>query len=378
MIRAGQAGPGVRADVQITAVSAASFSFSLRSSTSPLYDDSIRREIEAMASAFGHPPVHLDCVDSGALPFTWRARLQTALGAATGQKAPIVEPCQRPAREGGLLRTRLYVPANIPKLLPNAGLSRPDAVIFDLEDAVAPDQKVEAVDLLEHALLTLDWGDCERIVRLNSGERGDYELDRLCRFGVDTFIIPKVEHAEELQRLDARLSQLQSPQRLFPLIESALGVENAFAIASASPRVKALSLGLEDYVRDIGAIRTAGQDESVYARSRVLNAARAAGIMPLASVFPGFEDEGALTAYVQQARNQGYEGIGCIHPAQVPVVHAGFVPSGREVEWARAVLSACERALAEGKGATRVGGEMVDGPTYARAQRIVARSEVLR
>jgi citrate lyase subunit beta/citryl-CoA lyase len=137
-------------------------------------------------------------------------------------------------------------------------------------------------------------------------------------------------------------------------------------------------LGLEDYVRDIGAIRTAGQDESVYARSRVLNAARAAGIMPLASVFPGFEDEGALTAYVQQARNQGYEGIGCIHPAQVPVVHAGFVPSGREVEWARAVLTAYERALAEGKGATRVGGEMVDGPTYARAQRIVARREVFR
>lgn len=378
MIRAGQAGPGVRADVQITATSAASFSFSLTSSTSPLYDDSIRREIEAMASAFGRPPLHLECVDSGALPFTWRARLQTAFVAATGNDAPVIEPRPRPERTGGLLRTRLYVPANIPKLLPNAGLSRPDAVIFDLEDAVAPDQKVEALDLLEHALMSLDWGDCERMVRLNSGERGDFELDRLCRAGVDTFIIPKVEHAGELQRLDGRLSQHQAPQRLFPLIESALGVENAFAIASASPRVRALSLGLEDYVRDIGAVRSAGQEESAYARSRVLNAARAAGIIPLASVFPGFEDEAALTAYVQQARHLGYEGIGCIHPAQVPVVHAAFIPSDREVEWARAVLSAYEEALTEGKGATRVGGEMVDGPTYARAQRIVARSEVSR
>lgn len=216
------------------------------------------------------------------------------------------------------------------------------------------------------------------MVRLNSGERGDFELDRLCRTGVDTFIIPKVEHAEELHRLDARLTEHQAPQRLFPLIESARGVENAFAIASASPRVKALSLGLEDYVRDIGAVRSPGQEESAYARSRVLNAARAAGIIPLASVFPGFEDEAALTAYVQQARNLGYEGIGCIHPAQVPVVHGAFSPSDREVEWARAVLSAYEEALTHGKGATRVGGEMVDGPTYARAQRILARSEVGR
>lgn len=378
MIRVGQAGIGVRADVQIIATQADSFSFSVRSSTSPLYDEAIRDEVEAMASVFGRPPIHLECVDSGALPFTWRARLQTAFVAATGQSAPVIDPCPRPERTDGLLRTRLYVPANIPKLLPNAGLSRPDAVIFDLEDAVAPDQKVEALDLLEHALRSLDWGDCERMVRLNSGERGDFELDRLCRTGVDTFIIPKVEHAEELHRLDARLTERQAPQRLFPLIESARGVENAFAIASASPRVKALSLGLEDYVRDIGAVRSPGQEESAYARSRVLNAARAAGIIPLASVFPGFEDEAALTAYVQQARNLGYEGIGCIHPAQVPVVHGAFSPSDREVEWARAVLSAYEEALTHGKGATRVGGEMVDGPTYARAQRILARSEVGR
>lgn len=375
MIRVGRAGEGVRADVEITATEAPAFGFTLHSSTSRLYDDLIRQEINAMAAAFGQPAVHLECIDSGALPFAWRARLQTALVAITGHPAPPVLARARPTRAKGLLRTRLYVPGNIPKMFPNAGLSHPDALIFDLEDAVDPDQKIEALDLLEHAFSALDFGDCELMVRLNSGERGQHELDRLCRTGIDTFIIPKVETAEELRALDARLAQQGAPQRLFPLIESALGVENAFAIASATPRVKALSLGLEDYVRDIGATRTPGQEESAYARSRVLNATRAAGIIPLASVFPGFEDEAALTAYTQQARHQGYEGIGCIHPAQVPVAHAAFLPTHSEIDRARDVIRAFEAAQAQGKGATRVEGDMVDGPTYLRALRVMARAE---
>ena len=375
MIIVGQTGPSVRADVQIQVTEAPAFGFAVKSSTSPLYDDLIRNEIETMADAFGRPPIHLECLDSGALPFTWRARLQTALAAATGQTPPAIPARIRTARPSGLLRTRLYVPGNIPKLFPNAGLSRPDALIFDLEDAVAPDQKGEALDLIEHALAALDYPDAEIMVRVNAGDQGRYEMTRLAAAPVDTFIIPKVEWADQLAAIDDLLDQNHAPQRLFPLIESAMGVENALTLATCSPRVKALSLGLEDYVRDLGAVRTPGQEESAYARSRVLNAARAAGIVPLASVFPGFEDEAALTAYAQQARHQGYEGIGCIHPAQVHVVHAAFRPTEREIERAREVICAFESVQSQGKVATRVAGEMVDGPTYARAQRVIARAE---
>lgn len=375
VIRAGLAGPGIRADVQVTAEPSDRFAYSFSSSTSPLYDEAIKREIEEAAEQFGGPPLQIHCIDSGALPFTWRARLKTVFSLALGQ--PLTAESRQTARErrSGPLRTRLYIPANTPKLYPNASLSRPDALVFDLEDAVPPDKRREALDLLVEGLQALEWPGCQIMVRINAGPQGLEEAARLCHLPVDAFVVPKVESPGDLAPLLGLLESAGGHQSLMPLIESALGVENAYAIACADARVAALSLGLEDYTADLGAERTQSQEESAYARSRVLNAARAAGIIPLASVYPGFEDPEALAAYASQARRLGYEGIGCIHPSQTAVVHKAFAPSEKEVARAERIVRDYEAAQASGAAAASSEGEMVDGPTYARALRTLGRRE---
>lgn len=370
----GYAGEGIRADVQITVEDAPEFGFTFQSSTSPLYDGLIRQQIESVAKEWGCPACHLACQDSGALPFTWRARLNTAFRLFFDREPRKVAFVKAGARPRRLCRTRLYVPGNTPKLFPNATLSSPDAVILDLEESVPDQRKAEALDLVVEGVASLDWSACELMVRINPGEAGFAELRRLAESPVETFVVPKVERPEQLIELDHILGCLGSEQRLIPLIESALGVENAFAIASATPRVRGLSLGLEDYLRDLGAVRTSEQFESAYARSRVLNAARAAGVTPLASVFPGFEDVGPLADYVRNARDQGYEGVGCIHPSQVRHVHEAFSPTPEEFDQARQVVEAFESASRAGLGATSANGKMVDRPTYERALKVIARA----
>jgi citrate lyase subunit beta / citryl-CoA lyase len=373
VITVGHAGEKVRADVQILVEAATEFSCTWVSSTSPLYDHAIESQIEEVATEFGRPSCRLACVDSGALPFTWKARLRTALRLFTGQAPPRPRITHSP-RSSGLCRSRLYIPGNTPKLYLNAPLSRPDAIILDLEESVGSDRKEEALDLVIEGLRALSWGGTEMMARVNAGERGLEEIRALAAEPVDTFILPKVETADQVKEVDRLLESLGADQRLFPLIESALGVENAFLIAGCSPRVRALSLGLEDYLADIGAKRTQDQSESAYARSRVLNAARATGALPLASVYPGFEDRPALEAYVRAARDIGCEGIGCIHPAQVPIVHEAFRPSEEEQAKATAVLEAYESASQAGSGVTSTGGQMIDLPTYRRALRVIERA----
>ncbi|ARU40105.1 hypothetical protein CCB80_02705 [Armatimonadetes bacterium Uphvl-Ar1] len=374
MVRVGYSGPDVRADVEITAEPAAKFGFDFASSCSPLYDDLIRDQIWAIAREFGEPHLHLTCQDSGALPMIWSARLRAVFCLSLGLAIPSVVS-ERRFSGHGLRRSRLYVPANTPKLIPNAPLFSPDAVILDLEESVHADRKVEALAMVASVSEGVDWGAIELMVRINSGALGLGELTTLARSSVGTFVIPKVNSSADLVSILDVLDLGESQAKIIPLIESALGVENAFEIAGCSPRVSAISLGLEDYVADIGATRTVDQSESWFARSRVLNAARAAGVMPLASVFPRFQVEDEVEEYARGARLAGYEGIGCIHPNQIGPAHRGFVASGAELERAKRIVEAYERAEAEGKGAVGVDGAMADLPTYERAKRVVRLSE---
>lgn len=368
---AGHAGPDIRADVRVVAEPDGQFSFSYESSVKTLYGEAIERQVQEMAEDWGGPGLRVHAVDSGALPFTWRARLGSTFAQA-GYEAPRRAAVRRSPRTGRLRRSRLYVPGDTPKLLLNASLCPADVYVFDLEDAVPASEKHAALWLVDEALRSLDFGGAEVSVRINAGEAGLAEAAFLADAGVEAFWLPKCEHPEEIVALDRTLGQIGSLARVVVLVESALGVENAYDLLRCSPRVVAASLGVEDYLRDIGAQRTEGQAESAWARGRVLNAAVAAGVMPLASVYPRFDDLPAVSAYARTARAAGYEGVGCVHPAQVPAVHAGFTPDAGELDLARRTVEAYEAAAGR---AVAVDGRMVDEPVYRRAQQVLTLGE---
>ena len=160
-----------------------------------------------------------------------------------------------------------------------------------------------------------------------------------------------------------------------PIIESALGTINAYKIATASSNVCALAIGLEDYTADIGVQRTSGGKESLFARSMIINAAKAASIQAVDSVYSDIGDMEGLRESVLEAKSLGFEGKGCIHPRQIPIVHEYFAPTPDEIERARKIVSAYEEAEKQGLGVVSLGSKMIDAPVVKRAQRTIQLAE---
>jgi citrate lyase subunit beta/citryl-CoA lyase len=326
--------------------------------------------------------------DKGALDFVLAARIEAAVKrAGLGNHTTFLPPPGpgfgvRTTRER-FRRSRLYLPGNEPKYLLNASLHKPDGIILDLEDAVAPPEKDAARLLVRNALRAVDFGQCERMVRINQGDRGFADLDAVVPQNVHVILIPKVETAEQVQVVEARAEKirlaagLECSCFLMPIIESALGCFNALAIATASPNIVALTIGLEDYTADLGAQRTPEGRESFWARQVVVNAARAAGVTPIDTVFSDFSDMEGLRQSVLEAKALGFEGKGCIHPRQVPVVHEAFAPSSEEVEKAKRIVLAFQDAERRGLGVVALGSKMVDPPVVKRALRTVRLAEAL-
>jgi citrate lyase subunit beta/citryl-CoA lyase len=265
----------------------------------------------------------------------------------------------------------------------NAGLHGADGIILDLEDSVAPPEKDAARILVRNALRTIDFHGAERMVRINQGQRGLEDLDFIAVHNVHVVLIPKVEAPEQVTQVDKRIRELCSakeidrPVYLMPIVESALGAIRAYEIARASENVVALTIGLEDYTADIGAARTTEGHESFWARSQVVNAARAAGVQPIDSVFSDVADMDALRASVLEAKGLGFDGKGCIHPRQIPVIHEAFAPASKELEKARRIVEAFEDAQRRGLGVVSLGSKMIDPPVVKRAQRVVKLAEAM-
>jgi citrate lyase subunit beta/citryl-CoA lyase len=154
---------------------------------------------------------------------------------------------------------------------------------------------------------------------------------------------------------------------LMPIIESALGVENAYEIATASDAVVAMAIGLEDYTADLGVKRSESGEESLYARTRLVNACKAAGIQPIDSVYSDVANMEGLKKNVETSRSLGFEGMGCIHPRQVPVIREAFTPTEEELEKARKIVEAFKEAEARGSGVVALGSKMIDPPVVKRA-----------
>jgi citrate lyase subunit beta/citryl-CoA lyase len=156
-----------------------------------------------------------------------------------------------------------------------------------------------------------------------------------------------------------------------PIIESALGIEKAFEIAKASDNVVAMAIGLEDYTADLGVTRTTEGKESFYARTRLVVASKAAGIQPIDSVFSDVADMDALRQNVLDSKSLGFEGMGCIHPRQIPVIKQGFAPDHAEIEKSKKIVLAFETARQKGLGVVALGSKMIDPPVVARAQKTI-------
>lgn len=282
------------------------------------------------------------------------------------------------------VRSLLFCPANRPAVVEKALASEADGVILDLEDAVPADGKAEARAVLEGLVVPKK----PVFVRVNdpSTEWHWADVAAAVRLGATGVIVPKAEHPADLVRLAGALSALEADDAerveatlIVPLIESALGVLNAYDLCTASDRVQAILFGSAeqgDLVADLGCEWTPDGTALLTARSQVLAAARAAGVEhPLDAVFMNLTDLEALRVESELAQRLGYVGKTAIHPKQVTVIHDVFTPDPETVAEQRQLLAAFDEAVAEGRAAVEIDGRMVDYAVVRRARSIVGRAE---
>jgi citrate lyase subunit beta / citryl-CoA lyase len=383
---AGRAGKDVRSDLRVIFEerNAGGIEVELQSRVDLYYGEAIRIQATSVLHALGVSHAYVQIVDEGALPFVIDARVEAAVLRAgiTPTMAALPDTAALPpaSPRDRLRRSRLYLPGNEPKYFINAGLHAPDGVILDLEDSVHHAEKDAARLLVRNALRAVDFGHCERMVRINPFPIGRSDLEAIIPQHPNLILIPKVEHAEQVREVDALITAMQGhagtdrPLWLMPIVETALGVENMYAIAHASARNAAITIGLEDYTADLGVVKTATGAESLYARMRLVNAAKAAGLQAIDSVYGDVADAEGLLRWGEASRAMGFEGMGCVHPQQIRIIHAAFAPSAAEIEKALKIANAFEEAQARGLGVVSVGSKMIDPPVVHRAVKLVERA----
>jgi citrate lyase subunit beta/citryl-CoA lyase len=387
-VTVGRRGPDVRSDlwVELELRKSGGIELSLKSKVDFMYGEANRKLVLDTLKTLGVQHARVDIEDTGALPFVIMARLETAVRRAMpGGKvsACLPEPGPTfalPSARDRWRRSRLYLPGNEPKFMLNARIHQPDAVILDIEDSVPPPDKDAALLLVRNALISVDFGDCERMVRINQLPRGLDEIGPLVKAGVNLILIPKCESAEQVQAADKSISSALAdfgarPSAfdvfLMPIVETCEGMFNAAAIVKASPRIVALTYGMEDYIADLGGIKTPAGLESLWARSQVVNAAKAAEVQAIDTVFADVSDIPGLEASCAAAKTLGFEGKGCIHPRQIPVVNNAFTPSETEIRRAQDVVRAFKDAQSKGRNVVALGSKMIDPPVVQRALRTI-------
>ena len=277
-------------------------------------------------------------------------------------------------------RSMLFLPGNTPNIIVNGEILGADAVILDLEDAVAPAEKDSARILVRNAIKYMGFGKCEVIVRINAIDTPYWQkdLDAIIPVRPSLIMPPKTACAQDVLAVDAYITQLEEKLGLengsvglIPLIETALGVENAFQIASACPRVKAIFLGGEDLTADLRCKRTKEGHEIAYARSRMVCAARAAGVEVYDTPFTDVNDDEGIYTDAQYAKGLGFTGKSAISPRHVKAINEVFSPSMKDIDYAYEVMEAIRIGKEQGKGAVSLRGKMIDAPIVARAQQII-------
>lgn len=282
-----------------------------------------------------------------------------------------------------LRRTSLYVGGTSPGKMLEARFYHQDCIVYDLEDSVSANAKDAARFLVYEAVRYHRPPDKYVLIRVNgiySPELPE-DLEMAVRARPDGIRVPKVEHAEEVVRLDREITRIErqagipeGTTELWCNIESALGAVHAREIATASPRVTALALGAEDYSASMGAIRSKSGYEIFYARMQVLEACRLAGISAQDAVFSDFRDQDGLREDLKMTRGLGFDGKTVIHPSQIDIVNSAFTPTPKEIRNAQRIIDALEEGARNHTGVVVVDGSMVDKPMEIRAKTVLAQA----
>lgn len=283
-----------------------------------------------------------------------------------------------------LRRSLLYMPGTDWRKIEKAATElNADSVCLDLEDGVALNAKAEARETILRALQTLDFRQTEKLVRINSPDSGfaTDDLTATLPGHPDGIVVPKVRSGQHIQWLHDQLSSAedrygwkQGSTILILIIESAQGIVNLDEIVKASPRIAAIVFGAEDFASDIGAVRTREAFEVLYARSKVVTHAKARGLQAIDIVYADFRDPEGFTAEARQGMMMGFTGKQLIHPNQIPLVHAVYIPTEAEIAHARRVVEAHKAHQASGTGAFALDGKMVDMPVVKQAELVLERA----
>jgi citrate lyase subunit beta/citryl-CoA lyase len=278
-------------------------------------------------------------------------------------------------------RSVLYVPGSNRRALEKARAVAADALILDLEDAVAPSAKEEARRAVGEAIAAGGFGHRELALRVNgpSTPWGAEDLAFAARAGADAVVLPKVERPEEVRAADAALAAAGAPESLalWCMIETPRGVLAAAAIAAASARLACLVAGTSDLVKDLRARHTPGRAEVLVALGTVLLAARASGLAALDGVHLDLADDAGFEAACRQGRDLGFDGKTLIHPRTIEAANRTFAPAEAELAEAREIIAAHARAAAAAQGVVVVGGRLVEALHVEAAHRLVALAEAI-
>ena len=277
-----------------------------------------------------------------------------------------------------LFRSLIFVPGNNPRFLEKAKTLSADIVCFDLEDSVPDSEKKNARNLIKNALKTRSQYTSEIYVRTNSPMSGKIQddLKEIIQKGIDGIVIPKVNNAIELKKIEKTLALLEKKQKLQPIglipsIESAEGVANTHEIASASKRISAIVFGVFDFLNDMGIEYTKQPEGAKFARAKIPIEAKAVGVYALDAIWQDLKDEKGLIEDCKIGKSLGYVGKTIIHPDQILIIHKIFHPNKTELEWAEKVCNTYEKSTKKGKGATTVDGKMIDEVHYKRAKSLL-------
>lgn len=280
-------------------------------------------------------------------------------------------------------RALLFIPGDSQRKIEKGAALGPDSVILDLEDGVAFSQKQAARETIAHALRALDFGRCERLVRINpvgSGLEGD-DLLAVLSARPDGIVLPKIENPDQLRVVSGQIANAERrmglPEgaiRLLAIIETARGIVNLREIAAADPRLDALIFGAEDFVGSIGATRTREGWEVFYARSAVITYAAAFDLAAIDTIHAVPDDLDGLRAESERALQMGYSGKLAIHPRQVEPITAVFTPTDDAISAAQRLVDAYHAHQASGVGVFVLDGKMVDAPMLRAAENVLARA----
>ncbi|WP_334195142.1 HpcH/HpaI aldolase/citrate lyase family protein [Pararhodobacter sp.] len=277
-------------------------------------------------------------------------------------------------------RSVLYIPGSKERALEKAQSLAADAIIFDLEDAVAPDEKANARELLAATLARADYGPRGKLVRINGfdTEWGEKDLDVIAPARPEAILLPKVNSAADIEALARKLdaSAETAETTIWAMMETPLGILNAQAIAAA-PRMAGFVMGTNDLAKELNCRFRADRLPMQMALQTCLMAARAAGIVAVDGVYNTFKDDEGLRAECEQGRDLGFDGKTLIHPAQLDIANQVFAPDAAALDLARRQIAAFDAALAEGQAVAVVDGKIVENLHIVTARSVLARAEAI-